>query len=206
MELETIVVGPLGVNCYLLWNPATLDALVVDPGDDAPEILIACQRRGVQVRGILLTHAHVDHIRGVGAVAAACHAPVLLAAADWPMYRSPANCLLPWVAAAENLPEPSAVSATLPGLEFETIPTPGHTPGGVCYHFPASGLVLTGDTLFAGSIGRTDFPGGDHETLQRSLQHLLHMLPPLTRVFPGHGEPTTIGDERRDNPFLDFSG
>jgi glyoxylase-like metal-dependent hydrolase (beta-lactamase superfamily II) len=174
----------------------------VDPGDDGAGIVAECRRRELVVRGVLLTHAHVDHIRGVGAVAAAFGCPVRLSPADLPLYRSPANALPPWLAAAVDLPAPGTVPADLPGLAFEILETPGHTPGGGCYFFPEAGVVFTGDTLFAGAIGRADLPGGDHGALLRSIRDRLLPLPDATRVLPGHGAESTIGAERRQNPYL----
>jgi glyoxylase-like metal-dependent hydrolase (beta-lactamase superfamily II) len=144
----------------------------------------------------------VDHIRGVGPVAAGFAIPVYISAADRRLYESPHNALLPWLAAAEGLPQSQDAPVLLAGLGPAVISTPGHTPGSVCFHFAGAGVLFSGDTLFAGSVGRTDLPGGDSEALLSSIRSRLLVLPPGTSVLPGHGPPTTIGEETRTNPFL----
>ena len=203
MEILTLPVGPLEVNCYLAYDPAGREALVIDPGDDAEHIVATVRENGLRPAGVLLTHAHVDHIRGVSGVVQQFGIPVMLHPDDESLYFSPANALLPWVPAATGLPQPSSVPCGLDGLSFSVIATPGHTPGGVCFHFGEASVLFSGDTLFQASIGRTDLPGGDMQTLLTSIRERLLPLPPDTRVYPGHGPPTTIGREARSNPFLD---
>jgi len=128
--------------------------------------------------------------------------PVYVHPGDAGLYGSPQNALLPWLPAAEGLPKPVGTPPVAAGLICEVLPTPGHTPGGVCYHFAAAGKVFAGDTLFQGSIGRADLPGGDLQSLLRSIQTRLLSLPADTVVYPGHGDPTTIGRERAGNPYL----
>ncbi len=202
MEIRTLPVGMLEVNCYLLWHPRTSHALILDPGDETDVILDAVRQLRLDVRGILLTHTHVDHIRGVGVVAVALGVPVWVHAADLPMYRSPLNALPPWLPAAADLPEPVAQPPQVEGLPFTVIETPGHSPGGVCFYFAGAGVLFSGDTLFQGSVGRTDLPGGDAAALQCSLARLLRELPPETRVLPGHGPETTMAAEAASNPYL----
>lgn len=202
MNIQTISVGPFEVNCHLVWNDQTAVGLVIDPGDDGKEIVEEIERLGFTPVGILLTHAHIDHIRGIGEVAAHFRIPVWVHPADRALYASPANALPPWLPKAENLPEIQDVPNSLPGLEFDFIHTPGHTPGGVCYHFANSAILFSGDTLFAGSVGRTDLPGGNHETLIESITNKLMHLPPDTLVHCGHGPTTTIKREKQANPFL----
>jgi glyoxylase-like metal-dependent hydrolase (beta-lactamase superfamily II) len=201
IRMECIPVGFLEVNCYLVWADGAASALVIDPGAEPAKIEAALARHGLKPAAVLLTHGHVDHIGAVGALAAKHGIPVWLHPAEMTLYRSPANALSPWIPAVRDLPEPAGEIPSVPGLAFSVLETPGHTRGGVCYYFADSATVFTGDTLFAGSVGRTDLPGGDAATLQRSIQKLLE-LPPETAVFPGHGEPTTIGDEATGNPFI----
>jgi hydroxyacylglutathione hydrolase len=202
LNTKSIIVGPFEVNCYLAWNPGTRTCLILDPGDDADEIVEEIQTLELQPVGILLTHAHVDHIRGVGPVASRLDIPVWVHPADRALYASPDNALNPWLPKAENLPPISDVPNSLPGLEFTAIHTPGHTPGGVCYYFANSAILFSGDSLFAASVGRSDLPGGNHETLITSITSQLLGLPPETKVHCGHGPSTTIGQEKTSNPFL----
>ena len=202
MDIERIVVGLLQVNCYLVSNPAAGACLVIDPGDNATDVTAKIRNRDLEPVGILLTHAHVDHIRAVGALSRTFDIPVMLNAADGDLYRSPDNALAPWAPAATDLPETGTVRDDLDGLSFTVIHTPGHTPGGVCYYFPAAGALFSGDTLFRESIGRTDLPGGNHSQLIESIRRNLLPLPGETRVLPGHGPETTIRDEADKNPYL----
>ncbi|MFA5203624.1 MAG: MBL fold metallo-hydrolase [Lentisphaeria bacterium] len=203
IQVLTLPVGMLEANCYLVWNPDTLDALLLDPGDEPGRIAKAVAERGLHPRAILLTHAHVDHIRAVSELARQWAVPVCLAPADHPMYHSPQNALPPWMSAARDLPEPQAEPPPAPpGLEFRVLSTPGHSPGGVCYYFPAAGAAFTGDTLFCGSIGRADLPGGNADTLLHAIRNQLLTLPPETVIYPGHGQPSTIGEEAAHNPYL----
>ncbi len=206
MKITTLTVGPLEVNCYVVCDPADAVALIIDPGDDAERIIEVVQACGAQPTGILLTHAHVDHIRGVGAVSRRFGIPVELHAADRTLYFSPDNALPPWVEAATDLPEPAPVPRPVSGPRWNVIKTPGHSPGSVSFFFPAAGVLFSGDTLFAGGVGRTDLPGGDWECLQASIRNRLYALPPPTRVFPGHGPPTTVEREMQTNPFVRMTG
>lgn len=202
LDITVLRVGPLAVNCYIVQNPATKQALIIDPGDDPEEIVAAVREAGLAVDGILLTHGHFDHIRGVPGVAAAFAVPVYIHAADRELYASPHNAMPPHFPPAENLPAPVTVPPTTPDFDFRVLHTPGHTPGGVCFHFPAQGVLFSGDTLFAGSVGRTDFPGGDAAALRRSIKNVLFPLPRETVVYPGHFQPTTIAREIDGNPFV----
>ena len=202
MKVETLVVGMLEVNCYLAWDEGTGAGWVVDPGDQAGRIVARIERLQLRPQGILLTHGHVDHIRGVGGVARHFGIPVFVHDAERALYASPRNALLPWLSAATDLPDPGPVQQDLPGIGFAVIHTPGHTPGGCCFHFPAAGVLFSGDTLFQQSVGRTDLPGGNTEELLASITRKLFVLPPETAVYPGHGPPTTVADELRANPFI----
>ncbi len=202
MEIETLPVGLLETNCYLVRLPEKRRLYVIDPGGDAEEILRAAGRLEFDSSAILLTHAHVDHISAAGRVAEALSPDyIFLPVPDHEFYRSPENALPPYVPAAENLPE---VTGSAIGSDFTVLPLPGHTPGGCGFYFrdPPEPALFVGDTIFAGSIGRTDFPGGDHDTLLRSIRRQLLTLPDDLVLYPGHGPATTVGRERRLNPYI----
>jgi hydroxyacylglutathione hydrolase len=207
MILESFPVGPLRCNCTILGDEATHEAVVVDPGDNIPEILSRLQRHGLTLRQIVITHAHIDHVGGAVLLKKATGAPVFLNQQDLGLLAA-MEIQAGWL----GIPTPEVASpdasaddgltvglATLPA---EVIHTPGHTPGSICLLFAQQNLLLAGDTLFAGSIGRTDLPGGDGRQILRSLRDRLMVLPDTTRVLPGHGPDTTIGEEKQSNPFL----
>jgi hydroxyacylglutathione hydrolase len=207
MILETFPVGPLHCNCTILGDEATHEAMVVDPGDNIPEILSRLQKHGLTLRQIVVTHAHIDHVGGAVQLRKLTGAPVLMNQQDLALLGMmemqagwigvPTPEVAPPDASAED-----GLAVGLAALPAEVIHTPGHTPGSICLLFPAQHLLLAGDTLFAGSIGRTDLPGGDGHQILRSLRDRLLVLPDATRVVPGHGPETTIGEERHSNPFL----
>jgi glyoxylase-like metal-dependent hydrolase (beta-lactamase superfamily II) len=204
---ETFPVGPLRCNCTLLANLKTRESIVIDPGDEIADILARLARRQLTLRQIIVTHAHIDHIGGAAQLRRVTGAPVLFHQADLPILG-----MMEMQAAWLGIPTPEKValdqsaedglSAGIPGLDAEVIHTPGHTPGSICLHFPKQELLLAGDTLFAGSVGRTDLPGGDTRALLRSIRARLLPLPENTLVVPGHGQETTLGQERDTNPFL----
>jgi hydroxyacylglutathione hydrolase len=204
---ETFPVGPLRCNCTLLANLETREAIVIDPGDEIADILARLARRQLTLKQIIVTHAHIDHIGGAAQLRRVTGAPVLFHQADLPILGM-MEMQAAWIGVAT--PEQTALdqsaddglSAGIPGLEAEVIHTPGHTPGSICLHFPKQELLLAGDTLFAGSVGRTDLPGGDTKALLRSIHTRLLPLPENTLVVPGHGQETTLGQEREMNPFL----
>lgn len=199
-DFRVIATGMLGENCYLVRDAAHDRLFIVDPGDDADLIVGAAREMNCAENVILLTHAHVDHIGAVPEVARELGIKtVFLASGDHAMYRSPENHLLPYLPAVSGLPAPAAE------WNWETpelIPTPGHSPGGSCFYFRDKNLLIAGDTLFAGSVGRTDLPGGDFATLEKSIRENLLTLPDTVKVYPGHGPATTIGRERAGNPYL----
>src|SRR5271155_3799693 len=207
MILESFPVGPLRCICTILGDEGTHDALVVDPGDNIPEILSRLQKHGLTLRQIVVTHAHIDHVGGAAQLRKATGAPVFLNQKDLELLGAmeiqagwlgvPTPEVVPPDASAED-----GLTVGLATLPAEILHTPGHTPGSICLHFPEAQLLLAGDTLFAGSIGRTDLPGGDGRQILRSLRDRLLVLPDATRVVPGHGRETTIGEERQSNPFL----
>ena len=202
MERLTIQVGGFEVNCSILSENGK--AWIVDPGQDGARIVKILAERKLTPAAILLTHAHFDHIGAIPALQAAFPVlPVYVSAADREVLCHPLNQLppeYPPLKGVKDIKNAKDLQAEQ-GLNVEVIETPGHTPGGVCYHFKSEKLLLAGDTLFAGSVGRTDLPGGDMATLMASLQKLT-ALPDATVVVPGHGMFTTIGDEKRGNPFL----
>ena len=199
MERLTIQVGPYEVNCTLLADAGR--AWIVDPGHEAGRIIGLLADRGLEPAAILLTHAHFDHVGGVpGLQKAFPDLPVYVHPSDRAVLSHPMNQLPPDYPAV-GLPRNLADATSLSERGVRVIETPGHTPGGVCYYFADEKLLLSGDTLFAGSIGRTDLPGGDMTALMKSLKSLA-ALPDDTLVIPGHGPHTTIAGERRDNPFL----
>ena len=200
MKMKRIVLDFLSVNCYLLCNEQTGEALLIDPGSSVAKIYSAVEAENVKVVGILLTHAHVDHVSAVADVAAKYNAPVWIHPDDHGIYFSKDNALPPYMMAPANLPQPVKDCPTA-GMDFQILHTPGHTPGGVCFYFPAEKMVFTGDTLFCGAYGRTDFPGGSDSDIFNSIREVLFKLPGETRVFPGHEQSTTIAREKA-NPIF----
>jgi hydroxyacylglutathione hydrolase len=207
MILETFPVGPLHCNCTILGDEVTHEAVVVDPGDNIPEILSRLQKHGLTLRQIVVTHAHIDHVGGAALLRKSTGAPVVMNQQDLGllgMMEMQAGWLgvpTPQVAPPDASAE-DGLTIGLATLPAQVLHTPGHTPGSICLLFPDHHLLLAGDTLFAGSIGRTDLPGGDGQQILRSLRERLLVLPDSTHVVPGHGPETTIGEERQSNPFL----
>ena len=207
MIIETFPVGPLQCNCTILGDEATGEAIVIDPGDEVGRIHRRLTELGLKVKQILVTHAHIDHVGGALRLKRRTGAPILLNENDLAlleMMESQAGWL--GIATPETAPPDENLADGLTvGLEkfpARVIHTPGHTQGSVCLHFAPMKLLIAGDTLFAGSIGRTDLPGGNSEQIIDSIEARLLALPDETRVLPGHGPMTTIGAERRTNPFL----
>jgi hydroxyacylglutathione hydrolase len=205
MILMRLVVGPLQVNCYIIADEKTKEAVVIDPGDDATDILKVIKEKGLRVKYIVNTHGHFDHIGANRAIKEATGAEILIHEADAPVLAS-----APRQSAAFGMNSVSSPPADryvkhgdiIPAGEvsLKVLHTPGHSPGGIS--LLEQGMAFTGDALFAGSIGRTDFPGGDLMTLLRSIKTNLMTLPDDTKVFSGHGPASTIGEERQENPFL----
>lgn len=204
---ETFPVGRLQCNCSIIGDETTREAMVIDPGDNIPEILARLARHGLTLKQIVVTHGHIDHVGGALKLKRATGAPVLMNANDMEQLElmdEQANWLgvsTPEVAP----PDVSAEDGMVVGIANHTaqvIFTPGHTQGSICLHFIPEKLLIAGDTLFAGSIGRTDLPGGDTRQILSSIHDRLLVLLEETIVIPGHGYETTIGAEARENPFL----
>ena len=202
LQHSIIPVGSYCVNCVILWQDAR--CIVVDPGQDADAIIAFMEERALVPQAIILTHCHFDHIGGVpGILAKHPGLPVYAHPSDWLMLGHPMNQVppeYPSVPRPANLLDVRDAPGALEGFGLRVLETPGHTPGSVCLMF--GGLLLSGDTLFAGSCGRTDFPGGSMAAMRRSLAALAE-LPPDTEVVPGHGASTTIAREVADNPFME---
>jgi hydroxyacylglutathione hydrolase len=204
---EIIPVGPLQCNCSVIGDEGTREAMVIDPGDDINEVLALAQKHGLTVKEIVITHAHIDHVGGAMKLRQITGAPILLNQNDYALLKM-LDLQAAWVGMAspgkveidQGLGEGDKVRAG--SLEATVLHTPGHTEGSVCLYFPAQQKLIAGDTLFAGSIGRTDLPGGSLEKIMSSLQQRVLALPHETIVVPGHGPLTTIGEERESNPFL----
>jgi glyoxylase-like metal-dependent hydrolase (beta-lactamase superfamily II) len=206
MQMATLPVGPFEVNCVILWDDPA-QAWIVDPGAEAPVILAALERRGLRPGLVVCTHGHIDHISALNVLLQVHAVPVYIHENDAQWAFGASNCLPPDYAEQARRPatlqmlQNGGAALAAGGIKARAIATPGHTPGGICLDLEGAQLLLTGDTLFAGSVGRTDFPGGDSRQLARSLARLLEW-PDATRVIPGHGPETTIGEERRGNPYL----
>jgi hydroxyacylglutathione hydrolase len=207
MILEALTVGPFQENCYVIGDEATGEGALVDPGDEAARIAFAVEQTGLEIGRIVITHAHIDHVGAVAALVEEYACPVLMHAEAEPMLQQlPTQAMVMGlrfgkVPAVDRHIEDEEV-LEVGGLKLESLYTPGHAPGHLAFYVESEGLVLSGDALFAGSVGRTDLFGGDMDLLMRSINERLLTLPDETRVLPGHGPETTIGDERAHNPFL----
>ena len=205
MIIKTLAVGPIQANCFIVGCEQTLEAAVIDPGEEADRILLALAESNLTVKYIINTHGHMDHVSANKRIKEVTGAPLLIHALDAPMLDQVASSAAAWGLRAENSPVPDRElqdgdKITFGNITLTVIHTPGHTPGGISLY--AQDDVFVGDTLFAGSIGRTDFPGGSFETIKESIQQKLFKLGDDVRVHTGHGPSTTIGQERRHNPFV----
>jgi glyoxylase-like metal-dependent hydrolase (beta-lactamase superfamily II) len=215
MNIKILSVGPFEVNCAIVWNDEK-QALVIDPGHNAADIETILKSNGLTVTAYLLTHGHADHLNALADLYETRPAPVVIHAEDFKWCFSPKNEIAPWYPAPEK-PAAEFIHPEFPsigknetefskpwknsGLEFQTLETPGHTPGGICYYFEKAKVIFTGDTLFKGTCGRTDLSGGDGRVLAQSLKKLA-ALPDDVTVYPGHNESTAIGYEKKTNFFM----
>jgi hydroxyacylglutathione hydrolase len=207
MIRETFPVGPLACNCTILGDEETHEAIVIDPGDEIGRIHRRLTELGLALKQILITHAHIDHVGGALKLKKLTGAPILLNENDLPLLKM-MEVQAGWlgIAAPETAPPDETLSdglrVGLARYPAQVLHTPGHTQGSVCLHFAPLNLLIAGDTLFAGSIGRTDLPGGNFDQIIDSIHSRLLVLPDETEVLPGHGPVTTIGAERKSNPFV----
>jgi hydroxyacylglutathione hydrolase len=204
---EVLPVGILRCNCSVIGDEISREAIVIDPGDDVSNIIAILERKQLTVKMIVITHAHIDHIGGAEKLRTHTDAPVYMHEAD-KMLSDRLDVQASWLG-IETPEDPGIDKPAREGdiiragsIEAHVLHTPGHTPGSISLYLPLESRVIAGDTLFQGSIGRTDLPGGDTAQIGRSIRAKLYTLPEDTVVFPGHGETTSIGEEKRHNPFV----
>lgn len=207
MIFDILVVGPLEVNCFILGCEETREGVVVDAGGDATHIIEAVERYGLSIGQIINTHGHFDHVGANRAVVERFGARLLIHEADATLLDRAAEVARSYGVQGESSPQPNTFLADGMEISFgncrmQVLHTPGHTPGGCCLYLEAEKKIITGDTLFADSIGRTDLPGGSHEQLLQSIRTKLFTLPDDVRAYPGHGPETTIGHEKHNNPYF----
>lgn len=206
MKIDTYVLGMVSTNCYIISNENTKEAIVIDPPEQASVIINKIEKPELKPVGILLTHGHFDHIMAAGELAEHFHIPILAGEAEKELLEDHnlngsrmvrRNCTL---RADRFLKDEEEL--TLGGMNIKVLYTPGHTAGGVCYYFEAEKVLVSGDTLFFESVGRTDLPTGNAQTLLESIRGKLMVLPDDVTVYPGHGDKTAIGYERTHNPYI----
>lgn len=202
----SLTLGPIETNCYVIGDEATKEAIVIDPGDESEILLEALRARDWQVRYVLLTHAHFDHIGAVADVVEATEAPVAVHPLELPLLRAKGGALM-FEMDIRPCPEPDMLlepgkPLDIGNFHFEVLFVPGHSEGHVAFYLPAAKAVFSGDVLFLDGIGRTDLPGGHYGNLMNSIRDVLLKLPGETVVYPGHGPATTLWHEKQSNPFL----
>jgi glyoxylase-like metal-dependent hydrolase (beta-lactamase superfamily II) len=205
MLIKTLAVGPLQVNCYLVACPRTKKAMIIDPGDEGESILALLEQEGLELDLVVNTHGHFDHVGANHLLIEKTGVDLCMHRADLPLLKVAAKYAESYGLPAVESPEPQRFlengdQLEVGDLRFEIIHTPGHSPGGICLY--GEGHLFCGDTLFAGSIGRTDLPGGSYEQLIGHIKSQLMVLPDATIVHPGHGPESTIGREKSVNPFI----
>jgi hydroxyacylglutathione hydrolase len=207
MILQTLQVGPLSVNCYIVGDEHTRQVMVIDPGGDVHDIVKALAQARARVVAIVLTHAHFDHVLGVAGLKQETGAPLMVGEEEAPILTTAKGQAAFFGLAIPAPPAPDQLlkdgdEIHAGDLQLRVLTTPGHTPGGICLSGQKDKILFTGDTLMRGGVGRTDFPGGSMEALMQSIRTKLMALPLETIVYPGHGMVTTIGEEKMLNPFL----
>jgi glyoxylase-like metal-dependent hydrolase (beta-lactamase superfamily II) len=205
--MKTLTVGPLDVNCYILWDDETRRAVIIDPGGDADEIIKASRDLGIKPLYIVNTHGHHDHVGGDARVREALGGKLAVHRLDAPLLSEAHEHAALYGVKSGAQPEPDLLleggeEIVAGPLRLKVLHTPGHTEGGICLYDEMTGVLFTGDTLFAGSIGRTDFKGGSFDAIMKSIRERIMTLPDHVMVLPGHGPGSTIGRERRLNPFI----
>ena len=206
MIIATLPVGLIQTNCYVAGCPETKECAVIDPGGHPERILAEVERQGLSIKYVLNTHAHFDHTDGNGGIVGASGAPLALHPLDLPLLKASGGAAL-FGLQADPSPLPDLElqdgdELEVGTLRFNVLHTPGHTPGHVCFYEQAEGVLFDGDVVFYRSIGRTDLPGGDYQQMMDSIRNVLLALPEDTVVYSGHGPATTVGDEKRLNPWL----
>ncbi len=206
-EMIKVVVGVLAVNCYIVWDKETREAAVIDPGGDPENIVAVVESEKLQVKYVINTHGHFDHVGADADIKKAFGAELVIHSDDAPMLENAAAYSMTFGASAKNQPPPdiniedgSVIS--FGNVKINVLGSPGHSPGGVLLSINDGKVVITGDSLFAGSIGRTDLPGGSYEELMSSLRDKILPMDDGTRLFPGHGPDTTVREEKDSNPYF----
>jgi hydroxyacylglutathione hydrolase len=203
MIIQEFIVGPLENNCYIITDEKSKETFVVDPGDEPDRIIDFIRDKGLQLKYIICTHAHYDHVGAVPELKQETGAQIVIHQNELDLYTHIEKQGMMWGVELDPLPAPDIIVEegsilAIGDLKFEVLHTPGHTPGGICLY--GEGLIITGDTLFAGSVGRTDLHGGDLRQLKNSFKRIM-LLPETVKVLPGHGPESTIGREKRENFF-----
>ena len=206
VKIGRIPLGNMGTNCYFVYREDTKDAIVFDPADNGDYLYEKLKDNGISVKAIFLTHGHFDHIYGVKKLKELSGAKVYASVDEVEVLKDPDKNVSEMFGRVISMEPDETFNdldvITIEGMTFQVLATPGHTAGSVCFYFKDDNILIAGDTLFEGSVGRTDFPTGSMKTLVDSINKKLMELPDNTRVYPGHGGTTTIGDERQNNPFL----
>lgn len=207
MRLKNIAVTDFMTNCFIIWDEDTREGLVIDPGGDASLILKEIKADDIKVKGIVITHAHIDHIGALKTIKDETGAEIMMHSAELPVLKFASRMGSMFGVKVEQQPEPDRLLTEGDKIEFgkyflKVIETPGHSPGGISLLASDGVTCFSGDTLFAQSIGRTDFPGGDYDTLINSIKTKIIPLGDNVQVYPGHGPATTVAEEKRFNPFL----
>lgn len=207
MQFKNITVTDFMTNCFIVWDEETKEGLVLDPGGDADRILREIKNEGIKIVGIVITHAHIDHVGALGAIKDATGAEIMMHTAELPVLKFSSKMGSMFGVRIEQPPEPDRLLSEGDIINFgkyslKVIDTPGHSPGGISLIASDGITCFSGDSLFAQSIGRTDLPGGDYDTLISSIKNKILPLGDMVQVYPGHGPATTVATEKRFNPFL----